>query len=805
MKKKYVTFLILAIALGASGVGNFSLANQLGIVELVPPTQAQDLVYGTNRNIVDLDPHYAYDSASIAVIDQVVERLYWFNISDPACPPVPALATDYPTISPNGLEYTIPLRQGVKFHDGTDFNASVVKWNFDRLAYFMNFSSNAYLPAPFNVELPIAVLPTQLGGPVYSRANGQPFINRTEVVDTNTVKFVLNEPKTAFVSILAFSGSGIMSPASTPPLDYYDLTDTLVGTGPFIYKSFITDYEITFDPNPEYWQGPTKLDSLTFVIFPSLFTLNMAFLAGDIDILTAIDSTVIDLMDADPDIDLNLAGNTFNTAWITFNYEKIPLAMRKAISYALNYSYIIDVVYDGRALDWPTYIPMGIAYANYSLNAPTFDVEAARDFLLNDGTYGPIANGMGLRFNTNNASNNALWTSVANGANGGPIQYYNYTWNIGNTPRQDTGNRLSFDLENLGIELEVFGVAWSDLLDAMVLYRDDLDLYMMGWGPDYIDPENYISALWSNISAINGGNYYEPDVQALMDAGLTETDTVVRQQIYDDIQRLMVERDYPGMPLLTGINYDAWKNEVVGFSSNPLGNVWFYPVYIAGILPTIFIDSPTTNQFFGSIAPDYNVEIYAQNLDTFWYTMDEGATNYTFTATIGTFNQTAWNTLDSGTVIIGFYANNTNGDIQYATVSVIKDIDAPTSDLLFIPHSGINVVIKSTTFILSADDSLGSGVSVIKYKINDSAWINYSGQFDLSSYEYGDYLISHQAIDVVGNIEVVKTVLVTLVEIPSEIPSEEPSIPGYNIILLIGIICFVSMIFYKKRHNIIYK
>ena len=591
MEKKNIAIIILIVGLAASGIGNIYLGTLAGIVELAPPAREQDIVLGTSQgNIVDLDPHYAYDSASIAVIDQVVERLYWFDIADPAFPARPQLATDLPTISPDGLNVTINLKAGVKFHDGTDFNASAVKWNFDRLAYFMNWSTtgttsalktpNAHLPAPFNVELPIAVLPTQLGGPVYSRANGQPFINRTEVVDTNTVKFVLNEPKTAFVSILAFSGSGIMSPASTPPLEYLDLTDDLVGTGPFIYDSFLADVWIKFSPNLDYWRAPTNITSLTYAITPDRTVTAQALLSGDIDLNLAPLPAFLDQMIADPDIDCLMQGNTLSTAWITFNYERIPLAMRKAISYALNYSYIIDVVYDRTALDWPTYIPNGISYANYTFNAPTFDVEAARDFLLNDPTYGTIANGMGLFFNTNNASNNALWTSVANGANGGPIQYYNYTWNTGNTLRQDTGNRLSFDLENLGIELEVFGVAWGDLLDAMVLYRDDLDLYMMGWGPDYIDPENYISAIWSNISAINGGNYYEPDVQAKMNEGLTEADPVLRKAIYDYIQEKMVERDYPGIPLLTGINWDSWQSYIKGYLSNPIGNVWFYPVYI---------------------------------------------------------------------------------------------------------------------------------------------------------------------------------------------------------------------------------
>ena len=278
-------------------------------------------------------------------------------------------------------------------------------------------------------------------------------------------------------------------------------------------------------------------------------------------------------MEADSDIDLIMAGNTLSTAWITFNYPRIPVNMRKAIAYAMNYSYIIDVVFERSALRFPTYIPLGIAYANYSLDYPTFDRTYARNLLLTDATYAPICAVRGLT----GASTDQDWLDVASS---NPIESYNYTWNTGNTLREDTGHRLSFDLTYIGIELEVNGVAWGDLLDMLIAEREKLDLYMLGWGPDYIDPENYISPIWSNMSVINGGSYWEHDVQTLMDAGLEETDPVLRQQIYDDIQRLMVERDYPGMPLTTGINWDAWQDYIKGYISNPIGNVWFYPVYI---------------------------------------------------------------------------------------------------------------------------------------------------------------------------------------------------------------------------------
>ncbi|GAH48086.1 unnamed protein product, partial [marine sediment metagenome] len=112
---------------------------------------------------------------------------------------------------------------------------------------------------------------------------------------------------------------------------------------------------------------------------------------------------------------------------------------------------------------------------------------------------------------------------------------------------------------------------------------------------------------------------------------------------------------------------------------------------------------------------------------------------------------------------------------------IYKDIDAPSSQLVFIPHSGTNVVNTSTIFTFTEEDGLGSGVSVIRYKINDSAWTDYTGGFDLTGYAYGYYNIQYYAIDEVGNIESVNSIIVELVEMPSE---QAPPMPIEMIILI---------------------
>jgi len=211
--------------------------------------------------------------------------------------------------------------------------------------------------------------------------------------------------------------------------------------------------------------------------------------------------------------------------------------------------------------------------------------------------------------------------------------------------------------------------------------------------------------------------------------------------------------------------------------------------------PKIRINTPIQNKFYGIIPPGFDISILESELDTSWYSLDGGTTNITFSGSVGIISQAEWDKKGDGLVTIEFFANDSMSLGGSSEVSVYKDITAPTSSISFIPHSGTNTVNKSTTFTLTADDGQGSGVASIIYKINDGDWINYSTPFDLSDFKSGNYNISFYSIDKVGNIENINSVLV-------KIPGPAV-IPGYNIYLLISLICVVSVISFKLRNKIL--
>ncbi len=151
-----------------------------------------------------------------------------------------------------------------------------------------------------------------------------------------------------------------------------------------------------------------------------------------------------------------------------------------------------------------------------------------------------------------------------------------------------------------------------------------------------------------------------------------------------------------------------------------------------------------------------------------------------------------------GSHTIQVFGNNSIGTFYQSKLRYFSvDINPPVSMISFTPYRESNVILKSTDFTITADDGLGSGVSLIRYKINDSSWITYTNPFNLSAYNYDVYEITYQAIDMVGHIETENSIIVILVPEPSE-----PGIPGYHLFILLGIIGVISAILIKKKLKI---
>jgi parallel beta-helix repeat protein len=213
------------------------------------------------------------------------------------------------------------------------------------------------------------------------------------------------------------------------------------------------------------------------------------------------------------------------------------------------------------------------------------------------------------------------------------------------------------------------------------------------------------------------------------------------------------------------------------------------------ISPTIGIFYPESNDLFGITAPSFNVEIYDATLDTMWYTLDNGLTNTTFT-TNGTISQTLWDTVSNGTVTWTFYANDTAGNIGFAEVTIRKDTNAP---IITINNPQNSYVIGATApnFAISIDEL---NLDETWYSLNGGNNITFTGltgainQALWDALSEGNVIIRFYANDTAGNIGFQEVTVVKTISQPFPIP-------GYNILLLLGIVSTISVIIIKKRLN----
>ncbi|MHA2039563.1 MAG: right-handed parallel beta-helix repeat-containing protein, partial [Promethearchaeota archaeon] len=212
---------------------------------------------------------------------------------------------------------------------------------------------------------------------------------------------------------------------------------------------------------------------------------------------------------------------------------------------------------------------------------------------------------------------------------------------------------------------------------------------------------------------------------------------------------------------------------------------WDSPVI--DIVPTIPVAS-------GSVAPSVSIVISEGVAHSMWYTIEGGDIKYYLYDLVANINQTEWDKFGNENVTIQFYVNDSRGFEGFTELIILKETIAPTSIINYTAYRLPNIINATSIFTITASDLGGSGIQLIRYKINDSSWIIYNTPFDLSGYTSGFYLITYQAIDNAGNIEMEKTELVELIRIPSE----PFTIPAYNLVIMISVISVISMLIIRK-------
>lgn len=543
MKSKLFVVLLLTLGLVFSVVGAASAQGTL--------------VFGSSGDAVRLDPADATDGESIQRMDNIFEGLVEYEEGSVLIQP--CLATSWET-SADGTEIVFHLRKGVKFHDGTDFNADAVVFSFAR-----QYDTNH----PFHQYGQWAYWGWMFGD-----------VEKMEKIDDYTVKFVLKRPNASIMTSLAMFTVCIVSPTNAEKYKE-DAFKNPCGTGPFKFVEWVKADHITLEANEDYWRERAKLDKLIFKVIPDPSARLMALEVGEVQGIEHLNPADFDRIKANKDLKL-LAEPGMNIGYMAINtgygyidanengvhdiadeplvktlgyYEPLTKKkVRQAINMAIDKQSIVDNLYMGTAIKAKNGMPPFMLGYNDDIVDYSYDLEKAKTLLAEAG----YPDGFEVTLYVMPVSRPYMFDPPKIGE---AIQSY---------------------LGAIGIKVNIYQVDWGTYLQETM--EGKAQMCLLGWTGDNGDPDNFLNVLYgANVCSIgtagNYGFYTNFTAQALLTAALATYDIEKRAIYYKKFQE-MIHENACYVYLAHATQSVAFRANVQGYVLHPTSRKFFYPVSI---------------------------------------------------------------------------------------------------------------------------------------------------------------------------------------------------------------------------------
>ena len=526
MKKFMIILTVLAFAFAGTA--------------LAAPKHGGTLVFGRGGDSVGLDPAYETDGNSFLVCDNIFEALVFYKDESTALEP--GLAKSW-KISPDGKTYTFYLQKGVKFHDGTSFNADAVVFSIGRMMKDRNvkFYGKGW-------EIPPQERPPEY----WVSMEMDKTIGSIEAVGEHTVVFNLKRVEAPFLANMGMDFADIISPTAFMKNPKEFLRNP-VGTGPFKFVKWIKDDRIVLTKNAEYWdkKGGPYLERVVFRSIPENSVRFLELKTGNIQICQFPEPADIELAKKEKNLWLPTQPG-MNVGYLSFNHTKEPwksnIKLRKAVAYAINSKAIVDNIYQGMGQVAKNPIPPTMWGYNYKVPGFKHDPALAKKLLADAG----FPNGQGLGEIT-------LWSMPV------PRPY--------NPDGRKIGAAMAADLAKVGIKAKVVTFEWGTYLKRQREQPADMDLFQLGWTGDNGDPDNFLAVLFDGLASSSiRTQWHNQKYHNLMVSGRQTINQNEREKIYQQALKLI----YDECPVISvahsTVIWPARKN-VKNFKLHPTGSV----------------------------------------------------------------------------------------------------------------------------------------------------------------------------------------------------------------------------------------
>ncbi len=500
LRKTYIIIIIIMVLI-AGGLVFYAF----GIRTPISQEATKVLVVGFTESIWGIDPANIRGFMGHLISFQIFEPLLRVEfLSNGTMIIVPNLAEKWYTPDGTGKEWIFELRKDVRFHDGTPFNATAVKFSFERT---IQGKQGEYFVLT-------------------------PYIDRIEILDTYKVKFILKQPYMGFPSIVAGSNTGIVSPTAVEKCGADFSTKCLVGTGPFKFIRWIPNEEIVLQRNDDYWNKSRlpRINLLVFKIFSDSRSLALALEQGKIDV------AIRELLPEDKERFKGSAnykvfeGPDIYAYFLAINLRNPYLnntLVRQAIAYALDYDRIAKLGYGFRiyGLFWKGQLSLDIVAEPQ--RQFIYDPDKARKLLMQ-------------------AFNGSI-----------PKISFKLIYNVGAAPHvTDIVSVIKSNLEDIGISVELVPMDSTRHISTLNSGKD-FDLSFFVFNPLTIDPD---WSIWFNYhtegsSAYQRFGFTNKTIDQLIMKARSEPDPEVRRNIYiliqNEVDSVPMQRIYLFRPYTT--------------------------------------------------------------------------------------------------------------------------------------------------------------------------------------------------------------------------------------------------------------
>jgi len=510
------------------------------------------LVVAIPGDIKRTDPALIDDSNTSYVMQNVMEGLVTLKPGTTG-ELQPALAESW-ELSPDGLTYTFKIRQGVKFHDGTDVDAAAIKYNYDRwIAFPKELQDYSYY-----------------AGAVFGGYGDGSNIAATDAPDASTFTITLKSPVSSFLLSQTLTPFTISSPTAlkagkadnattdVTQIPYAQGGDgAMVGTGPYKFKSWTIGDNVTLEKNPDYWAADAvgHVDEIVFKPVAEEAQRINGLSTGEIDIAQTIAPIDIAAVQGNADLQVIDRGKSCNLFHLGLN-ETYKLTanpkIREAIAYAINKQALIDAFYAGQAVVADNWMPRDTQYYKAE-NLPTYDPEKAKALIAESGE-----TDLTLDF----------W----------------YPSDVTRPYMPDPKGifeAISRDLEAVGFTIKPNTATWSpDYLDAE--FAGKYPAWLIGWTCDWAGPDNFLRTAFFNY--VDGKPstefaYKNDELNQTMADALAATDEATAKTLWEKAQDL-IRADLPTIPLVNSTPPAAARADVKGFVGSGALNEYLNSVWL---------------------------------------------------------------------------------------------------------------------------------------------------------------------------------------------------------------------------------